>query len=73
MPWLVLYDGLIKYIKSCLKDLVLKMKLKNMTAGLALVIIIITGVLVCAPGGNAGGAQHSSGVYQYKDLNMSPF
>ena len=54
-------------------NLELKMKLKNMTAGLALVIIIIAGVLVSAPGGNAGGAQHSSGAYQYKVLNMSPF
>jgi len=44
-----------------------------MTAGLALVIIIIAGVLVSAPGGNAGGAQQSSGAVKYTDLKMSPF
>ena len=49
------------------------MKLKNMTAGLALVIIIIAGVLVSAPGGIAGGAQQSSGAVKYTDLKMSPF
>lgn len=49
------------------------MKLKNMTAGLALVIINIAGVLVNTPGGIAGGPQHSPGAVKYTNLNMSPF
>ena len=49
------------------------MKLKNMTAGIALAIIIIAGVLANAPGGIAGSEQHSSGAVQYTDLGMSPF
>ena len=49
------------------------MKLKNMTAGIALAIIIIAGVLANAPGGIAGSAQYSPGSAQYTSLNMSPF
>ena len=49
------------------------MKLKNMTAGLALVIIIFAGVLANAPGGMAGGLQHSPAAVQNPNLNMSPF
>ena len=49
------------------------MKLKDMTAGLALVIIIFAGVLANAPGGMAGGLQHSPGAVQYTSLEMSPF
>ena len=49
------------------------MKLKTMAAGFALAIIIVTGVLVKAPGGIAGGAQQSSGAVKYTDLKMSPF
>jgi hypothetical protein len=49
------------------------MKLKNMKAGLALVIIIITGVLVNAPDCIAGGTQPSDGAVQYMNIVMSPF
>ena len=59
--------------KTCLKDLVLKMKLKNMTAGLALVILIIAGVLVNAPDCIAGGTRYSPGAAQNTGLIMSPF
>ncbi|MGD9073152.1 MAG: hypothetical protein PVI69_15430 [Desulfobacterales bacterium] len=59
--------------KTCLKDLVLKMKLKNMTAGLALVILIIAGVLVNAPDCIAGGTQASGGAVQFMNVMVSPF
>ena len=49
------------------------MKPKNMTAGLALVMIIIAGVLVSAPDCIAGAAQSSPGAVQYTDLSLSPF
>ena len=49
------------------------MKLKNMTIGLSLAIIIITGVLVNTPGCIAGDVQYSSGTAQYTDLSLSPF
>ena len=49
------------------------MKLENMTAGFALAIIIIAGVLVNTPGCIAGDVQYSSGAAQYTDLSLSPF
>ena len=49
------------------------MKRKNMTAGIALAIIIVTGVLVNTPDCIAGGAQYSPGSAQYSSLSISPF
>jgi hypothetical protein len=49
------------------------MKLKNVTAGIALAIIIIAGVLVSASGCIAGGAQEAAAAVQNPNLNMSPF
>lgn len=49
------------------------MKLKNMAAGFALGIIILTGMPMKVPGGIAGGAQNSAGAAKYASLNMSPF
>jgi hypothetical protein len=58
---------------NSLNNLELKMTLKTMTAGFALAIIIVTGVLVSAPDCIAGGAQYSPGSAQYTSLSMSPF
>ena len=49
------------------------MKLKNMAGRLLLLIIIITGLITNAPGCIAGSGQHSPGVVQYTNLEMSPF
>ena len=49
------------------------MKLKNMTTGLALVIIFFAGVLANALGGIAGGAPHPADAVQRTDLSISPF
>ena len=48
------------------------MKARNMSAGLALVTMIIAGVLLNAPGCIAGGGQRSPGAAQYTSL-ISPF
>jgi hypothetical protein len=49
------------------------MKLKNMTTGLALVIIFFEGVLANAPACIAGGARYSSSDVKFADLSLSPF
>jgi len=49
------------------------MKRKNMTAGIGLAIIIVTGVLVNTSDCIAGNAPYSPGTAQNTDLSMSPF
>ena len=49
------------------------MKRKNMTAGIGLAIIIVTGVLVNTSDCIAGNAPYSPGNAQNTDLSMSPF
>ena len=49
------------------------MKLKNMTTGLALIMIIIAGVLANAPACLAGGAQQSPAAVPNTNQVMSPF
>jgi hypothetical protein len=55
------------------KNLELYMKHQNMTAGLLLVIMIITGVLVNTSDCIAGNAPYSPGTAQNTDLSISPF